>query len=114
MGSRLLKNARNLRVGRRNGDAAPPRGSRSSVPFQNLRGQSRLRGGQVEAAAEVNLPPPAVNIGVTYRDDRDGSIDSDQGRFASRALERNGVTLTSRGERGTSREILLFSTGAIK
>ena len=60
--------------GRRVGDAAPPRSSDAAVPFQNLGGQPRLRGGQAEAVAQIDLPPPAVNIGVTYRDDRDGSL----------------------------------------
>jgi len=58
----------------------PPRGSSPAVPFQNFRGQSRLRGGQAEAAAEVNLLPPAVNIGVTHRDDRDRSVDPALGK----------------------------------
>ena len=77
VGSGLLENAREVGSGRRVGDAAPPRGGRAAVPFQNLGGHPRFRDGQAEAAAQINLPPPAVDVGVTYRDDRDGSPDAD-------------------------------------
>ena len=64
-----------------------------------------------EAAAEVNLLPPAVNIGVTYRDDRDGSIDPDPGKVRELGLGAKRRHCHIKGERGNSREILHFPPG---
>ncbi len=86
VGSGLLENARKMGFSRRGGDAAPPRGGRTAVPFQNLGGQPRLRGGQAEVAAQINLLPPAVDIRVTHRDDRDGSPDADPGNIRKPGL----------------------------
>ncbi len=62
--SRLLENVRKVSFGRRAGNAAPPRGRRAAVAFQNFGDQARLRGGQAVAAAQIDLLPPAVDVGV--------------------------------------------------
>ena len=62
VGSGLLENAREMGSGRRVGNAAPRRSGDAAIPFQNLRDQPGLRGGQAKAAAQIDLSPPDLKF----------------------------------------------------
>ena len=100
VGSGLLENAREMGSGRPVGNAAPRRSGDAAIPFQNLRGQPGLCGGQAKAAAQIDLSPRSTSGSCTVTI-ATGVPTPIQGKSASRIL----LSLVDRTATGIDKDL---------
>jgi hypothetical protein len=86
VGSGLFEDICKMGLGRADRYTASACGRLAAIPFKNFTGKYRFRRGQVKTAAQIFFSPPAGDIGVRHRDDRNGRSDADPGQVRQRGL----------------------------
>ena len=86
---------------------------RAAVAFQNFGGQAQFRGGQAEAAAQIDLLLPAVDVGVADCNNGGRSPDTKPRNIRERRFGLKGCDRDLEGRTGGRAEDFEFAAGLV-